>query len=505
MSAGWGGRHGFAVRAGRFLARRRSRCSRLAGWSVLEAGQTFLPGTPWPGPWTTDSSPDAPMWGCGGSGPRARRCSSGRTAPRGCTGGRRAGRAAAGPAGTRGGAAGGARGGRRGAVGADPAGGDRPGRLRRPGHGLPLVRVHRRRGAGRSLLARARRCCWSSRPRWSPGWRCSLVTLGPLARRQEAFLVADEALADRARAPSARGCGTSRRPARRTGSPPTPAALVDAELRGPRAPGPLGRARVVGLALGGHLPSSCSWPPPPGSWPTASPPARWSAPSPTSPSPCSPPCSDLIHGLGTSGSRLAVVLRRLLPPGGPPRHGAPRLAAPRRRRRPALDQPRPAPITDTSPARRPAPARPRPTPRPVPHLRHLRLRPLRSPRRRRPHLTLPPGTHLAVVGPSGIGKSTLTGLVAGLLHPRRGTIRFCGGPVPGAEAAARRVLIPQEAYVFGGTLAREPRLPAAGTRARGGAAAPPPTAVGLAAADGRAGRAGAPRSTRRRCRRASAS
>ncbi|MGW7047072.1 ATP-binding cassette domain-containing protein, partial [Streptomyces avermitilis] len=66
-------------------------------------------------------------------------------------------------------------------------------------------------------------------------------------------------------------------------------------------------------------------------------------------------------------------------------------------------------------------------------------------------LTVPRGTRLAVVGPSGIGKSTLTGLIAGLLEPRRGTVRLCGHPVPGDTASALRVLIPQEAYVFGGT------------------------------------------------------
>ncbi|MGA5895556.1 ATP-binding cassette domain-containing protein [Streptomyces venetus] len=68
-------------------------------------------------------------------------------------------------------------------------------------------------------------------------------------------------------------------------------------------------------------------------------------------------------------------------------------------------------------------------------------------------LDLAQGSHLAVVGPSGIGKSTLTALVAGLLTPDRGTISVHGRPVPGPAAAAARVLIPQEAYVFGGTLA----------------------------------------------------
>ncbi|MEU0206117.1 ATP-binding cassette domain-containing protein [Streptomyces canus] len=68
-------------------------------------------------------------------------------------------------------------------------------------------------------------------------------------------------------------------------------------------------------------------------------------------------------------------------------------------------------------------------------------------------LDLPPGAHLAVVGPSGIGKSTLTALIAGLLQPTSGTIRLCGHPVPSPDAAALRVLIPQEAYVHTGTLA----------------------------------------------------
>ncbi|MEV6752352.1 ABC transporter ATP-binding protein [Streptomyces sp. NPDC051214] len=67
-------------------------------------------------------------------------------------------------------------------------------------------------------------------------------------------------------------------------------------------------------------------------------------------------------------------------------------------------------------------------------------------------LTVPRGGHLAVVGPSGIGKSTLAGLVAGVLEVGSGVVRVDGRSVRGQEAVGRRVLIPQEAYVFSGTV-----------------------------------------------------
>ncbi|MFE5601063.1 ATP-binding cassette domain-containing protein [Streptomyces coelicoflavus] len=70
-------------------------------------------------------------------------------------------------------------------------------------------------------------------------------------------------------------------------------------------------------------------------------------------------------------------------------------------------------------------------------------------------LRVAPGEHLAVVGPSGIGKSTLTRLVAGTLAPSRGEVRVAGDVVtgrPATELAALRVLVPQEAYVFSGTV-----------------------------------------------------
>ncbi|TCO59704.1 ATP-binding cassette subfamily C protein [Actinocrispum wychmicini] len=70
-------------------------------------------------------------------------------------------------------------------------------------------------------------------------------------------------------------------------------------------------------------------------------------------------------------------------------------------------------------------------------------------------LSVPAGEHLAVVGPSGIGKSTLANLLAGVEIPQSGEIRVGGVPVAElGEAAllATVVLIPQEAYVFAGTL-----------------------------------------------------
>jgi ATP-binding cassette, subfamily C, bacterial len=70
-------------------------------------------------------------------------------------------------------------------------------------------------------------------------------------------------------------------------------------------------------------------------------------------------------------------------------------------------------------------------------------------------LVVPDGDHLAIVGPSGVGKSTLAGIMAGLLEPQAGQALLGGVELPaweGQDLARHRVLIPQEAYVFAGTV-----------------------------------------------------
>ncbi|MFJ2959805.1 ATP-binding cassette domain-containing protein [Streptomyces sp. NPDC087270] len=69
--------------------------------------------------------------------------------------------------------------------------------------------------------------------------------------------------------------------------------------------------------------------------------------------------------------------------------------------------------------------------------------------------TVPDAGHLALVGPSGVGKSTLAGLLAGIGQPDAGRVTLGGRAIaalPEAERAASVALVPQEAYVFPGTL-----------------------------------------------------
>ncbi|MGB6161793.1 MAG: ABC transporter ATP-binding protein [Pseudonocardiaceae bacterium] len=70
-------------------------------------------------------------------------------------------------------------------------------------------------------------------------------------------------------------------------------------------------------------------------------------------------------------------------------------------------------------------------------------------------LDVPAGQHLAVVGPSGVGKSTLANLLTGLVRPQQGEVRLGGvilEQINERELRRRIALIPQEAYVFAGTI-----------------------------------------------------
>ncbi|MGI5365589.1 ATP-binding cassette domain-containing protein [Streptomyces iakyrus] len=287
------------------------------------------------------------------------------------------------------------------------------------------------------------------------------ATLRPLARRQETFLLADEALAGDLGTvcPGLRditATGAEAHIAAGTGE------RVEAELRAARALAHWGVLRVVSLTIGGQLPivlllAAAPWLLSHGV--TAG--ALVGALAYVTQS-LLPALRNLIHGLGTSGSRLTVVLRRLTRP-DPPRTA---LSSHLAKSGADAGTPRPATtahFTNTTDAETPrttrSPSRPQNGPGaetpPAFSLTSVTFAygPASTPVVQDLDLALPRGAHLAVVGPSGAGKSTLTALVAGLLTPSRGTVRVGGHPVPGPEAAAGRVLIPQEAYVFGGTLA----------------------------------------------------
>ncbi|MEW2158980.1 ABC transporter ATP-binding protein [Streptomyces sp. NPDC007189] len=240
------------------------------------------------------------------------------------------------------------------------------------------------------------------------------ATLRPLARRQEAFLTADEELAQELGAvvPALRdvtAAGAEERVAAAL------ARRTDAELRSARALARWSVTRVAAPALGGELPAvlllvTAPWLLDRGVTPGALVGALTYVTQSLLPA-----LASLVHGLGTSGARLTVVLRRLLAPRpeGPGAAVVSGVASPSAPDTALL-------LTSVTFAYGPASE---------PVLKDL-------------DLALAHGTHLAVVGPSGIGKSTLTALISGLLLPQHGTVQACSA-----------VLIPQEAYVHSGTLA----------------------------------------------------
>lgn len=78
-------------------------------------------------------------------------------------------------------------------------------------------------------------------------------------------------------------------------------------------------------------------------------------------------------------------------------------------------------------------------------------------------LDLPEGRHAVVVGPSGIGKSTLVDLLSRVRDPEAGEIRLGGVPLPALaldELRATIVVVPQRPHIFAATIAENLRLAA---------------------------------------------
>ncbi|MET8687818.1 ABC transporter ATP-binding protein [Streptomyces sp. NPDC004732] len=255
-----------------------------------------------------------------------------------------------------------------------------------------------------------------------------VATLRPLARRQEEFLVADEELAGQLGVvcPGLRDVAAA-------GAEQGVAEDLDrgvaTEYAAAGALARWGILRTVALATGGQLPLVLLLATGPWLLDNGVTPGALVGALAYVTQALLPALHNLVHGLGASGSRLAIVLRRLTwdPPetAETPEGEAPEASTPRG------DVPAPAlRLSSLTFAY---------GPHAEPVLNDLEL-------------TLARGEHLAVVGPSGIGKSTMAGMVAGLLVPDAGDVRVDGLPVRGEGAVGRRVLIPQEAYVFTGTL-----------------------------------------------------
>lgn len=69
---------------------------------------------------------------------------------------------------------------------------------------------------------------------------------------------------------------------------------------------------------------------------------------------------------------------------------------------------------------------------------------------------IPAGQHVAVVGETGSGKTTLGRLIARFADPTIGTVRLGGVPlnaVANDELRTRLVVVPQEPFLFDGTIA----------------------------------------------------
>ncbi|MFD5897214.1 ATP-binding cassette domain-containing protein [Streptomyces sp. NPDC060366] len=266
-----------------------------------------------------------------------------------------------------------------------------------------------------------------------------LATLLPMASAQRSFLDADEAVAEGVGAVSAGhrdlvACGAQADAAERTGR------LIDTAERTSRVLARWAALRTVALGVAGQLPVLLLL--------VATP---WLLRQGVTTGALAgaltyllqallPALHSMMTALGAAGTRLLVVVDRF--------HDATAVPVP-----PKAPAPNPAPAADADrpSGRRPSRTAPAVEVRAVTHA----YGPDSPPVLERLHLTVRRGEHIAVVGPSGIGKSTLAGVVSGLVAPDSGTVLLGGEPVTGRTAqdlADRRVLIPQQAYVFTGSV-----------------------------------------------------
>ncbi|MFD4142107.1 ATP-binding cassette domain-containing protein [Streptomyces sp. NPDC058572] len=266
------------------------------------------------------------------------------------------------------------------------------------------------------------------------------VALGPMAARQREFLRTDEELAQRFGdiAPGLRdivACGAEERTAAAAGK------LIDAQTRAALSLARWAAVRTLALALSAQLPIVLLLAAAPWLLHRGITAGTLLGALTYLTQALLPALHTLMTGLGAAGTRLLVILDHLAG------HSGARADVGDGR------APRPAP---------PAVVRVAGAVARVAHAPRVELRsvsfaygPGARPVVDGLDLVVEPGQHLAVVGPSGIGKSTLFALVAGLLRPDSGDIRIGGVPVgrPDRYASAYvRALIPQEAYVFSGSL-----------------------------------------------------
>ncbi|MGW0312120.1 ATP-binding cassette domain-containing protein [Streptomyces flavidovirens] len=308
-----------------------------------------------------------------------------------------------------------------------------------------------------------------------------LVTLRPMACRQETFLAADEAVAEALDATAAglRDITAAGAETRTAAEAETRFAV---EFRAARTLARWGVVRVLAVAVGGRLPVILLLVTAPWLLSRGATPGDLVGALTYLMYALLPALQSLMQTLGTAGSRLTVVLRRLTergrgptgpehtaPEGGPldgvagapsgpgadPAHGAgnvmPPATTPQPVRRLRTGVRGGAPVREGAGWGK-KPFRPAGPVQPAVELRGVTFAygPHAEPVFQGLDLVVPAGGHLTVVGPSGIGKSTLAALVAGLLEPAGGEVRLCGEPVRGA--VHRRALVPQEAYVFSGAL-----------------------------------------------------